>query len=92
LSQELHGFAEHISWSSAALLKSAEFSAEKLTYIELRVDKAQSTCRDVLRHLFQHITEYDSEIGDEAVLSSWLVAERDTWLLRRSYFNKQLSS
>jgi len=92
LSQELNGSAENISWSLAALLKSAEFSAQKLTYIELRIDKAQSTCRDVLRHLFQHITEYDSEIGDEAVLSSWLVGERDTWLLRRDSFNKQLSS
>jgi len=66
-----------------ALLKTAKFSAEKLSYLEMRVDNAQSTCRDVLRHICDHVTKYNPEYGVEAVLSSWMVGERDTWLLRR---------
>ena len=73
---------ETISWTLQELLKTAKFSAEKLCYIESRIDSAQSTCRDTLRHVYQHLTEFDIDKGGEEVLKRWLVSERDQWLMR----------
>jgi len=52
--------------SQRSLLKSDQVFAEKLFYFKPTVEKAQS-CRDVLRHLFQHINEFDNQIGTEKV-------------------------
>ena len=65
------------------LVLSAEFATQKLTFIESRIDAAQSTVRDVLRHVHQHLTEYDPEKGKLTCLKQWLARERDQWLVRR---------
>ena len=68
---------ETISWTLQEMLKTSQFSAEKLCYIESRIDSAQSTCRDTLRHVYQHLTEFDIDKGGKEVLKRWLVSERE---------------
>ena len=74
---------ETISWTQQELLKTVQFSSDKFTYIESRIDCAQSTVRDVLRHIDQNIIEYDPDIGTEKVLRRWLVSEKNQLRLRR---------
>ena len=62
----------------------AELGAAKLSYIELRLDRATATCRDSLRHLSTKLTEFDPSVGTKSVLSKWVSEEKDAWCLRRS--------
>jgi len=64
--------------------KRLSFMADKLGYIERRLDAAQSTFSDVVRHVSVRIAEYNPEIGDWSVLQRWLRNERDQFELRRS--------
>ena len=72
------------SWTFSRLTEAVEHCGAKLSYIELRMDKAQSRVADSLRHLVAKVSEYDSEIGAFHVPRSWISAERDSWLMRRS--------
>jgi len=60
-----------------------EQKAELLLCIERRLDAAQSTFSDTVRHVAERIAEFDPQIGDSAVLSRWLRVERDQFELRR---------
>jgi len=66
--------------------KRMSFMAEKLSYIERRLDAAQATLLDVVRHVAERVTEYDPEIGAFSVLTRWLSGERDQFSLRRPEF------
>jgi hypothetical protein len=63
--------------------KTLSFCAEKLAYIDRRLDAAQSTFSDTVRHVAERIAEFDPQIGEPAVLSRWLRSERDQFELRR---------
>ena len=68
-------------WQSEEHLK---FSSSKLQFLERRMDSATCSVSDALRHASQRVIEFDSEIGGEQVLVSWMHRERDSWLLRSS--------
>ena len=71
-------------WDSLSdISKRLSFCSEKLAYIERRLDAAQSTFSDTVRHVAERIAEFDPKIGDSAVLSRWLRVERDQFELRR---------
>ena len=76
--------ASSASCAFSRLAEAVEHCGAKLSYIELRMDKAQSRVAGSLRHLVAKVSEYDSEIGAFHVLRSWISAERDSWLMRRS--------
>jgi len=81
----LNSNAGHLSnsaWNLEQLTKLGNFANTKLTYIERRIDRAQATIRDVLRHVQQKILEFDNDIGEMRVLQKWIAAERDQWLQR----------
>ena len=63
--------------------KRLAFMAEKLSYIERRLDAAQAGLLDVVRHVADRVTEYDPQIGEFNVLTRWLSGERDQFSLRR---------
>ncbi len=68
----------------SSMRETAEFSSQKINYLEFRLSKAQSTTSDSLRHLQNKISEFDSSVGDWGVLLRWITEERDNWLMRRS--------
>jgi hypothetical protein len=64
--------------------KRVSFITDKLAYIEGRVDSAQSSLSDTVRHLSDHLSTYDSAIGEWSVLQRWVRQVRDQFSLRRS--------
>ena len=60
------------------------YMSTKLGYVEMRMDRAQATTRDGLRHLTQRLTEFDCNIGSWSVIKKWICEERDHWLMKHS--------
>ena len=75
--------ASACSWASEAL-SSFRMMAEKLSYIERRLDSLGASAADSLRHLTEAIWQYDPEVGNSQVLKRWILRSRDEWMLRRS--------
>ena len=72
------------AWNLDKLVKLTNFGNTKLGYIERRIDQAQASIRDVLRHVQQQIVEFLPGNSPLSVLQKWVSAERDRWLQRRS--------
>ena len=79
-----HAWLPEFLWDSLSdINKRLSFMAEKLSYIERRLDASQAGLLDMVRHVADRVTEYDPQIGEFKVLTRWLSGERDEFSLRR---------
>ena len=55
---------------------------EKVSYIELRMDSAESKATDMLRHLSQHLSEFSLSMaqGDVSILRGWILSLKSGFL------------
>ena len=58
-------------------LETAEFSASKLSNIELRLDMAHGKPWDILRHLQQHLAEFSPNAGGSQLFLQFLNTQLD---------------
>ena len=61
-------------------LETAEFSASKLSNIELRLDMAHGKPWDILRHLQQHLAEFSPNAGGSQLFLQFLNTQKWSFL------------
>lgn len=72
--------SQDITELSQKHLETAEFSASKLSNIELRLDMAHGKPWDILRHLQQHLAEFSPNAGGSQLFLQFLNTQKWSFL------------